>query len=119
MTALFVSIVVTVHVEAVPVQAPLQPANAVFPAVRAVSVTAVPLLNEALQVLPQFMPDGELVTVPFELAEPVLVTVSVNLVAGGGGGGGGGCVGGGAADAPSWTMLPIDGTPLLLRRKSR
>ena len=96
-TALAASIV-TVHVP-VPVQAPLQPANAPLPTTRAVSVTTVPLVNALLHVLPQLMPAGLLVTVPFELSEPFLVTVSVNV----------------------WncTMLPMDGTPLPVTMKSK
>jgi hypothetical protein len=69
--------IVTVHVP-VPVQAPLQPANARLPMTRAVSVTTVPLAKALLHVVPQSMPDGLLVTVPFELSEPFLVTLSVN-----------------------------------------
>jgi hypothetical protein len=64
----------------VPVQAPLQPANTLLPVTRAVSVTTVPLVNALPHVLPQLMPAGLLVTVPCELAEPFLVTVSVNVV---------------------------------------
>ena len=61
---------VTVHVPEAAVQAPDQPVKA-LPAVGvAVSVTAVPELNEAEQVEPQLMPAGEDATEPF----PVLVT---------------------------------------------
>jgi len=58
----------------VPVQAPLQPENVEPVAGAAVRVTAVPLVNDAEQVLPQEMPAGVLVTVP--LPVPALVTVS-------------------------------------------
>ena len=70
--------IVTVHVP-VPVQAPLQPAKTRLPTTRAVSVTTVPLLKALLQVVPQLMPAGLLVTVPLELSEPFLLTVSVNV----------------------------------------
>jgi phage tail protein X len=55
--------IVTVHVP-VPVQAPLQPVKVAPAAGVAVSVTAVPLLKDAEQVVPQLMPAGALVTVP-------------------------------------------------------
>jgi energy-converting hydrogenase Eha subunit G len=69
--------IVTVHVP-VPVQAPLQPAKAVLPTVRAVRVTTVPLENWLLHVFPQLMPPGLLVTVPFERLGPAIITVSLN-----------------------------------------
>jgi len=63
-----------------PVQAPDHPEkNAPLPGV-AVSVTAVPALNEALQVGEQLIPAGLLVTVPVEV--PANVTVSSYVVAG-------------------------------------
>ena len=66
------ALIVTVQV---PVQAPLKPVK-IEPAVgEGVSVTTVPLANEAEQVAPQETPAGELVTVPLPL--PALVTVSV------------------------------------------
>ena len=68
--------IVTVHVIAFPEQAPLQPANTALLATWAVNVTWPEKL--ALHALPQLMPAGLLVTVPFELPEPPLVTVSVN-----------------------------------------
>src|SRR5436309_2609295 len=55
--------------------APLQPLNTDPLAGVAVSVTDVPLANDALQVAPQLIPTGLLVTVPPPL--PVLVTVRV------------------------------------------
>jgi hypothetical protein len=55
--------IVTLHVP-VPVQAPLQPVKVAPAAGAAVSVTAVPLLKAAEQVVPQLMPAGVLVTVP-------------------------------------------------------
>ncbi len=72
---LFAPSIVTVHVVFVPEHAPLQPANTDPLAGVAVSVTLVPELNDAEQVLPQFIPDGLLVTVP--LPVPVFVTESV------------------------------------------
>ncbi len=78
-TALF-AFIVTVHAP-VPVHAPLQSANTPFPTTRAVSVTAAPLLNTLLQVVPQLMPAGLLVTVPLDASAPLLVTASVNRVA--------------------------------------
>ncbi len=60
----------------VPVQAPLQPANVEPLAAAAVSVTDVPLEKFALQVLPQFTPEGEDVTVPVPV--PALVTLNEN-----------------------------------------
>jgi hypothetical protein len=192
--------IVTVQLP-VPEHAPLQPEKTSFAPACAVSVTTVPLLKALLQVVPQLTPAGLLVTTPFWLPLPPLVTVSVYLVvvvpvivngkafdtdapgfrtvtwtvpavamsaagtaadswvlltkvvvrfapfqrtvapdrksvpftfsvkagppalalfgesavsvAGAGAGGGG------APDAPSCTMLPMDGTPLLLTRKSR
>jgi hypothetical protein len=68
---------------------PLQPAKVEPEAGVAVSVTVVPLLNAAEQVLPQLIPAGLLVTVPFPV--PLLVVVftklilSVNCSVGGGG----------------------------------
>ena len=62
----------------VPVQPPpLQPVKVEPAAGVAVSVTAVPLVNEKAQVAPQEMPAGALVTVP--LPAPVLLTVSEKL----------------------------------------
>src|SRR5438067_6708936 len=48
----------------IPPQAPPQPARRQAAAGLALSVTCVPALKLALQVEPQSMPDGELVTVP-------------------------------------------------------
>ena len=72
---------VTVHVP-VPVHAPpLHPEKvALLPTGLAVSLTAVPALKPAEQLLPHEMPAGELVTVP--LPVPFFVTVSVNCWAG-------------------------------------
>ena len=67
--------IVTVHVVEVPEQSPDHPPKVELLAAVAVTVTVVPELNDAEQVLPQFMPDGLLVTVP--LPVPVLVTVRV------------------------------------------
>lgn len=58
---------------AVPRQAPLQPLNDDPEAGAAVSVTTVPLANEAEQVEPHSIPGGLLVTVP--APGPALVTV--------------------------------------------
>jgi hypothetical protein len=62
----------------VAVQLPDQPANVDPEAAMAVSVTGVPLLILAVQVLPQLIPVGLLVTVPVPV--PARVTVSVYLV---------------------------------------
>ena len=99
----FVPSIVTVQVGAVPLQAPPQPAKTRLARARAVSVTTAPRVNAPLQAVPQLMPAGLLVTVPFALSLPVLVTVSVKVDGGGGGGGG--------AAVPRRTMLPTDGTP--------
>jgi hypothetical protein len=56
---------------AVPLQAPLQPAKVEFAAGVAVRVIDVPLLNAALQVVPQLMPAGLLETVPLPVPERV------------------------------------------------
>ena len=63
----------TVHVDLLPEHAPDQPTNFDFAAGFAVSVTERPESNDAEQVEPQLMPDGEDVTVPFP--SPFLVTV--------------------------------------------
>jgi hypothetical protein len=57
---------------AVPVHAPLHPTK-VDPEAAAVRITAVPLSKLAVQVLPQLMPDGLLVTVPLPLPDGVTV----------------------------------------------
>jgi hypothetical protein len=67
--------IVTVHAP-LPVHAPLQPAKTPLPLVVTVSVTLVPLLNNALQMLPQLMPPGLLVTVPRVAAVPFFVPSS-------------------------------------------
>jgi len=59
----------------VPLQAPLQPANAEPEAGVAVKLTILPLAKLAEQVAPQEIPTGELVTVPVPV--PVSVTVRV------------------------------------------
>jgi len=61
----------------VPVHAPLHPANVEPVAAAAVKVTDVPLAKLALQVLPQFTPVGDEVTVPAPL--PAFVTLSGNV----------------------------------------
>jgi len=66
---------VTVHVPVPEQPPPLQPEKREPAAGVAVSVTAVPLANEAEQVAPQAMPAGALVTVP--LPAPLGLTVSV------------------------------------------
>src|SRR5262245_31053863 len=58
----------------VPVQPPLQPVKVETVAGAAVRVTAVPAVNEVEQVVPQLIPEGELVTVP--PPAPALLTVS-------------------------------------------
>jgi hypothetical protein len=64
---------VTVHA-AVPVQAPVHPAKEEPAAAVAVRVTAVPLGKLAVQVEPQLIPEGVLVTVPVPV--PASWTVS-------------------------------------------
>lgn len=66
---------VTVQVLLVPVHDPVQPVKLDPLDARAVSVTVVPELNCAEQVLPQLIPDGLEVTVPVPL--PDLDTLSV------------------------------------------
>jgi hypothetical protein len=61
----------------VPVHAPLQPANVESLAAAPASVTDVPLVKLALQVVPQLIPAGDEVTVPVPL--PALVTLSAKL----------------------------------------
>jgi len=64
-----------VQVEEVPEQAPDQPAKTEPEAAVAVKVTEVPVVKEALQVVPQLIPEGLLVTVP----EPVPAFETVNV----------------------------------------
>ena len=64
---------VRLHVP-VPVQAPDQPVNVEPVLGVAVSATAVPLAKLALQVAPQLMPDGLLVTVPVPVPLPCTVS---------------------------------------------
>lgn len=61
----------------VPLHAPDQPANVEPELGAAVSVTDVPLEKLALQVVPQLMPDGLLVTAPAPV--PLFVTVTWKL----------------------------------------
>ena len=64
---------VIVHVP-VPLHAPLQPTN-VEPVIGvAVSVTIVPLMKDSEQSVPQSMPAGDDVTVPFMLPPSVIVS---------------------------------------------
>src|SRR2546422_8018414 len=72
------SFIVTVHVVAVPLQAPLQPLNRAWVPGIAVSVTDVPTLKLAEQLDPQVIPAGLLVTAP--PAEPREVTVNVTEI---------------------------------------
>jgi hypothetical protein len=69
---------VTTHVD-VPLQAPDHPVNVEPAAGAAVSVTTVPLLNPALHVVPQLIPDGLLVTIPVPV--PAKVTASTGWAA--------------------------------------
>ncbi len=66
-------VMVTVHAP-VPLHGPLQPANVEPALAAAVNVTEVPLAKLAVQVVPQLMPAGVLVTVP--LPVPLFVTES-------------------------------------------
>jgi hypothetical protein len=75
----FAAPILTVQVLAVPVQAPDQPLKVDPVVVAAVKVTLLFLLKLAAQVLPQLIPEGELVTVP--LPVPDFVMVSVTLAA--------------------------------------
>ncbi len=65
-----------------PVQAPLQPAKAAPAAAVGVRVTDVPWTKGALQVAPQVIPVGELVTVPDAAPVPDFVTVNAKVGAG-------------------------------------
>ena len=67
-------LMVRIQVE-VPRQAPFQPVKVEPPLGVAVSVTLVPLVKLVLQVDPQLIPAGLLVTVPVPV--PLLVTVNV------------------------------------------
>ena len=55
--------------EALPLQAPLHPANVEFAPGVAMSVTWVPVLNGAWQVDPQLIPEGLLIMVPVPLPD--------------------------------------------------
>ena len=66
--------------EPLPLQAPPQPANTEPLAGAAVSVTRMPLANDAEQVAPQSIPARLLVTVP--VPEPARFTVSANWAGG-------------------------------------
>jgi hypothetical protein len=70
---------VTLQFQGFDAQSPVQPEKNEFApfVVRACRVTEAPVSNAAVQLAPQLMPAGELVTVP----TPVLVTVSGNLIA--------------------------------------
>src|SRR5436190_736268 len=68
---------VTTHVPAPEQPPPLQPVKVEPAAGVAVSVTAVPLAKLAVQVAPQLIPTGALVTVP--LPVPALLTVSAKV----------------------------------------
>src|SRR2546426_6606887 len=72
------SFIVTVHVVAVPPQAPPQPLNRAWVPGVAVSVTIVPTLRLAEKPAPKIIPAGSLVTVP--LAEPRVPTVNVTVL---------------------------------------
>jgi hypothetical protein len=66
-------LMLTVHVVAVPEQAPLQPAKVLPAAGVAVSVTLVSLMKLALQLLPQLMPVP--LTEPLPVPEEFTVSV--------------------------------------------
>src|SRR5450755_2440839 len=74
----FAALIVTEQAP-VPVHAPLQPVKVEPAAALAVSVTTVPLLKLALQVVPQLIPVGLLVTVPVPV--PALVTLNLKTTA--------------------------------------
>jgi hypothetical protein len=69
-----VALSVTVQVELVPLQPPVHPTKDELVAGVAVRVTAVLGAKLALQVCPQLMPEGLLITLPWP--EPLTVTVS-------------------------------------------
>jgi hypothetical protein len=74
----WLAFIVTSHVEPVPLQPPpLQPAKVELVAGVAVSLTCVPRLKGALQVDPQLIPGGILVTVPF----PARLTINTGALA--------------------------------------
>lgn len=60
----------------VPVQAPDQPANSFPESGVAVSVTEVLIANGAIHAVPQSMPEGEEVMVPFPVPERTTVSVT-------------------------------------------
>src|SRR5207249_367223 len=72
------SLIVSVHVVAVPLQAPPQPLNRAWVPGVAVSVTVAPTLKLAEQLDPQVIPAGLLVTSP--PAEPREITVNVTEI---------------------------------------
>jgi hypothetical protein len=73
------AVIDTVHA-AVPVHAPLQPANVEPVAAAGVRVTDAPLVKLAVQVLPQLMPVGDDVTVPVPV--PAFATLRANVPGG-------------------------------------
>ena len=81
---LWAALMLTVQLP-VPLHAPPQPVKVLPVAGVAVRVTLAPLLNDALQVEPQLMPAGVLVTVPVPLLliarTRVVVTVTMALAA--------------------------------------
>jgi hypothetical protein len=79
------ALIVIEQLAAVPVQAPLHPANVEPVAGVAVSVTTVPEVNVALHVAPHEMPPLDEVTVPAPV--PALAAESVYVGVGVGGGG--------------------------------
>ena len=76
----FTASIVTSQVNAVPVQAPLQPAKLEPLMIEAVNFTMVFWLNEALQIGSQLMPAGLLETLPDP--DPALLTVKAKVFAG-------------------------------------
>jgi hypothetical protein len=71
----FAALIVRAQV-ALPLQSPLQPVKKSLPEPAAVSVTFVPVGNDAEHVPGQLIPAGKLVTVPFAPPCEVVVTVS-------------------------------------------
>jgi hypothetical protein len=68
--------IVTTHVPVPEHPPPVQPLKVVPGVVEAVSAMAFPKLNNSSQSAPQFIPNGELTTVPLAAPVPVLIMES-------------------------------------------